>query len=84
MVKLIHASKALEIANKNHSLDAQLEYVNTQIQTAAHNGEFSVSLKLSIPEESANTIIRLLRLKGYEVLYSDIGSTYVVVKVWWV
>ena len=84
MIKLIHASEALKIANKKHSLDNQLEYVNTQIENAARNGVFSVHLKLQDPEDNANTIIRLLRLNGYEVLYSDIDDTHVTIRVWWV
>lgn len=84
MAKLIHAKEALKLANSKHSLDNQLEYIGTQIESAARNGEFSVSLKLQSPKEIADTIVRLLRAKGYEVLYSDIGSTYVTVRVWWV
>lgn len=84
MSKLIHAKEALKLANAKHSLDNQLEYVNAQIESAARNGEFSISLKLQNPKEIADTIVRFLRLKGYEVLYSDIGSTYVTVRVWWV
>lgn len=84
MKKLIHASEALKIANKKHSFDDQLEYVNTQIENAARNGEFSVRLKLQDPENKANTIIRLLRQSGYEVLYSDIDDTHVTIRVWWV
>ena len=84
MSKLIHAKEALKLANAKHSLDNQLEYINAQIENAARNGEFSISLKLQNPKEIADTIVRLLRTKGYEVLYSDIGSTYVTVRVWWV
>lgn len=84
MAKLIHAKEALKLANAKHSLDNQLEYINAQIETAARNGEFSISLKLQSPKESADTIVRFLRLKGYEVLYSEVGSTYVTVRVWWV
>ena len=84
MAKLIAAKEALKLANAKHSLDNQLEYVNTQIENAARNGEFSARLKLQIPEDNANTIVRLLRLNGYEVLYSDIDDTHVTVKVWWV
>ena len=84
MSKLIHAKEALRLANAKHSLDNQLEYINAQIETAARNGEFSVSLKLPSPREDADTIVRFLRLKGYEVLYSEVASTYVTVRVWWV
>lgn len=84
MSKLIHAKEALKLANSKHSLDTQLEYINAQIETAARNGEFSVCLKLQNPREKADAIVKFLRLKGYEVLYSDIGSTYVTVRVWWV
>ena len=83
MSKLIHAKEALKLANAKYSLDSQLEYVNAQIESAARNGEFSVCLKLQSPKENADTIVRLLRLKGYEVLYSEIGSTCVTVRVWW-
>ena len=84
MSKLITAKEALKLANAKHSLDTHLEYVNAQIESAARNGEFSISLKLSSPKETADTIVRLLRLKGYEVLYSEVASTYVTVRVWWV
>ena len=84
MAKLIHAKEALKLANAKHSLDNQLEYINSQIETAARNGEFSVCLKLQNPRENADAIVRLLRLKGYEVLYSEVGSTHVTVRVWWV
>lgn len=84
MTKLIHAKEAFKLANAKHSLDTQLEYINAQIETAARNGEFSVTLKLQNPKENADAIVRLLRLKGYEVLYSEVGDTYVAVKVWWV
>lgn len=84
MAKLINAKEALKLANSKHSLDNQLEYVNAQIESAARNGEFSVCLKLSKSEDNADTIVRFLRLKGYEVLYSEVGSTHVTVRVWWV
>ena len=84
MSKLIHAKEALKLANAKHSLDNQLEYINAQIETAARNGEFGVCLKLQNPKDNADTIVRLLRLKGYEVLYSEVGSTHVTVRVWWV
>lgn len=84
MAKLIHAKEALKLANAKHSLDNQLEYVNAQIETAARNGVFSITLKLSKSEDNADTIVRLLRAKGYEVLYSEVGSTFVTVRVWWV
>ena len=84
MAKLIHAKEALKLANAKHSLDNQLEYVNAQIETAARNGEFSVCLKFQSPKDNADAIVRLLRLRGYEVLYSEIGSAYVTVRVWWV
>ena len=84
MAKLIHAKEALKLANHKHSLDTQLEYINAQIETAARYGEFSVTLKLSNPKENADAIVKLLRLKGYEVLYKEVGSTYVTVRVWWV
>ena len=84
MSKLITAKEALKLANSKHSLDSQLEYVNAQIESAARDGNFSVSLKLQSPKDNADTIVRLLRLKGYEVLYSEVGSTHVTVRVWWV
>ena len=84
MSKLIPAKEALKLANAKHSLDNQLEYINAQIETAAHDGEFSITLKLSKSEDNADTIVRLLRAKGYEVLYSEVGSTFVTVRVWWV
>ena len=84
MSKLITAKEALKLANAKHSLDNQLEYISAQIETAARNGEFSVCLKLQNPKDNADTIVRLLRLKGYEVLYSEVGSTHVTVRVWWV
>ena len=84
MSKLITAKEALKLANAKHSLDNQLEYISAQIETAARNGEFSVCLKLQNPKDNADTIVRLLRLKGQEVLYSEVGSTHVTVRVWWV
>lgn len=84
MAKLIAAKEALKLAYVKHSFDDQLEYVNSQIESAARNGKFNVYLKLQDPEDNANTIIRLLRLNGYEVLYSDIDDTHVTVRVWWV
>ena len=84
MTKLIHAKEALKLANSKHSLYTQLEYVNAQIESAARNGEFSVCLKLQSPKDNADTIVRLLKFKGYEVLYSEVGSTHVTVRVWWV
>ena len=84
MTKLINAKEALKLANIKHSLDNQLEYINAQIERAARNGEFSVCLKLQSPKDNADTIVRLLRSKGYEVLYREVGSTYVTVKVWWI
>ena len=84
MAKLIHAKEALKLANTKHSLDNQLKYINAQIESAAHNGEFSVCLKLQSPKDNADTIVRILRAKGYEVLYSEVGSTYVTVRVWWI
>lgn len=84
MAKLITAKEALKLANAKHSFDIQLEYVNAQIESAARDGEFSVCLKLQSPKDNADTIVRLLKLKGYEVLYSEVGSTHVTVRVWWV
>ena len=84
MSKLITAKEAFKLANAKHSLDNQLEYVNAQIESAARNGEYSVCLKLQGPRDNADTIVRLLRVKGYEVLYSEVGNTHVTVRAWWV
>ena len=84
MIKLIHAEEALKLANAKHSLDAQLKHISAQIENAARNGEFSVCLRLQSSNGNADRIVQLLRQSGYQVLYSDIGDTYVTVRVWWV
>ena len=83
MNKLITVKQASALSRLNRSIDKIVEQVNSQIRFCAQHGDYMTLIILQEPQEIADTVVRMLREKGYQVLYVDVAAYSTKIKVLW-